>query len=231
MLLSSGDEILVADFASGENDRVPAFIHKVLPDLIDAGVIQNMPAKMEWLRRIVTYSTDSHGLRLDSLLGLLEEQDIHMVSRVVQAKFETMDSEVGFRKPQLDILEECDDQPTWLDSFLLQKRRFPSNCFDLGFLNNDVVGYLYEYYKAHTDAELSLGKLRNLMKSKSLLVVTQPCLLYQVNNIEVLEQCGFSFLSGTDINLANMVSRNIDRRTHNKDLSRRGHYTFLIFER
>ncbi|MHA2046435.1 MAG: hypothetical protein ACW99G_16740 [Candidatus Thorarchaeota archaeon] len=72
-------DFLVADFASGEHDRVPSFFVRIIPEFLE-GVVQK--------KRTTVYSIDLHALRLDSLLGKLEESSLLERTRVVQAKLE-----------------------------------------------------------------------------------------------------------------------------------------------
>ena len=123
------EEFLVADFASGEYDRVPSFFVKLLPEI-------NQPNPS----RTVVYCTDLHALRLDSLLGKLEESDLLDDVRVVHAKLETMDDEAKFRPDMITHLENDPDTMIQLDHHLKVKKFIPQETFDVGILNNDVVG-------------------------------------------------------------------------------------------
>jgi SAM-dependent methyltransferase len=217
---ASKEEFLVADFASGEYDRVPSFFVKLLPE-----INQSHPT------RIVVYCTDLHSLRLDSLLGKLEESDLLDHVRVVHAKLERMDDDAKFRPDMITHLENDPDTMIQLDHHLKVKKFIPQETFDVGILNNDVVGYLHEYYKEYSDAAVSLQKVHKVLKKGALLVVTMHCSLYIVDNVKVLESLGFQYLDGQDINLADGSVKALERHTEPQTMSRLGHYTFLVFIR
>jgi hypothetical protein len=217
------EEFHIADFASGENDEIPNFIHRVLPDFI--------PELDFSARRIITYSTDLHGLRLDSLFGLFEEQRIENRSRAVHARLESMVTEASFRQDQVEYLNEHRHEQTILDRRIIEEQRIGEDAFDLGFLNNDVIGYLFEYYKAYTDALTSLEAVQKTMRSGSLLIVTQPCSLYPVDNLDVLSRVGFSFIEGIDVELKSGEVSLISEDSESDTLSRMGHYTYLVLKK
>ncbi len=221
--MPNANDFLIADFASGENDNIPNFIHRVLPDLL--------PDLDFSRRRTITYSTDLHGLRLDSLYSLFQEREIVGFARAVHARLESMVSEASFREEQSDYLQAHQDELTVLYKRIINERRIGSDIFDLGFLNNDVIGYLFEYYKAYTDALASLEAVRKTLRPGGLLIVTQPCSLYPVNNFDVLKRVGFSFVEGFDFDLKTGESISIDESVELGALSRLGHYTFLILRK
>ncbi len=157
MSLSEGDDYFyIADFASGEYDRVPSFFVRELPKLLNE---DNIPSK-----RICVYCTDLHALRLDSLLGKLEEEDMLDNVRIVQATLEKMDEEATMRPAMTDFLDSNPETISWLDDFLIGEKRFPPECFDIGILNNDIVGYMHEYYKDYSDATIGIQKVRKLIR-------------------------------------------------------------------
>lgn len=223
--ISAGDtkEFLIADFASGENDRIPNFIHRVLPDFLpdlDFSAV-----------RPITYSTDLHPLRLDSLFGLFQEQRIENRARAVHARLEMMVTQASYRQDQAEYLNENQHEQTVLDRRIIQEQRIGEGAFDLGFLNNDVIGYLFEYYKAYTDALTSLEAVQKTMRPGSLLIVTKPCSLYPVDNIDVLSGIGFSFIEGIDIKLNSGEVLPISEDAELDTLSRMGHYTYLVLKK
>ncbi len=219
--LSQGnDEFLIADFASGEHDRVPSFFIRVLPELL----------RNEYTaRETFVYSIDLHSLRLDSLLGNLEESNLLERARVVQAKLESMDKEALMRPGMIEYIEEHLETAIWLDDFLIGENRFPSNCFDIGILNNDVIGYMHDYYRSYSDAQVGVQKILNLIRKDGLLVVTMPCSLYPVDNVAILEEVGFAFLEGLDIDISKEEITLLDKISDPKTMSRLGHYTALFF--
>ncbi|MFX1369328.1 MAG: hypothetical protein ACFFAY_12090 [Promethearchaeota archaeon] len=217
------DPFLIADFASGENDKIPNYVHRVLPNIL-------APHEGSIGRPVFTYSTDLHGLRLDSLFHLFQEEGILHRARAVHARLETMDKEASFRQEQADYILNHGAERTELDKRLLSAKGIGEKAFHLGFLNNDVVGYMFEYYKAYTDALASLEVVRKTMRPRGVLLVTQPCSLYPVDNVEVLSSAGFSFIDGKDIDLKTGAVSSVGENTDLKTLSRRGHYTFFAFE-
>jgi hypothetical protein len=220
---ADAEEFLVADFASGENDKIPNFIQRVLPDFI--------PDLDFSVRRTITYSTDLHGMRLDSLYGLFQEQNLESRARAVHARLESMVTDAAFRQEQADYLNERQQEQTILDRRITEEQRIGEDAFDLGFLNNDVIGYLFEYYKAYTDALASLAAVQKTMKPGGLLIVTQPCSLYPVDNLDVLGRVGFAFLEGIDVELDSREVTPISEDAELDSLSRMGHYTYLVLEK
>ena len=216
---TSLDEFLVADFASGEHDRVPSFFVRVIPQFLSN--VQQV--------RTTVYSIDLHALRLDSLLGKLEESEILERTRVVHSKLESMNSNAVFRPDMSSFLAQKSEELTWLDRFLLKEERIPDDSFIVGVLNTDVVGYLHEYYTEYSDAAAALDQVYRTIKSGGLLLVTNPCSLYVVDNVKVLENIGFEFVEGFDIDLSSGKISGIDRTTPPETMSRLNHYSFLVF--
>jgi hypothetical protein len=215
------DELLVADFASGEHDRVPSFFIRMLPEQLKVDGKQS--------KQMYVYSIDLHSLRLDSLLGKLEESELLNRARVVQAKLESLDEKATLRPGVVEYLEKHVDDVIWLDDFLIGEKCFPPECIDIGVLNNDVIGYLHEYYKGYSDVGVSLHKVSKLIRPGGLLVVTMPCSLYVVDNITALERVGFKFKQGVDITLANGDISYLGKHSEMQKLSQLGHYTFFLF--
>ncbi len=164
-------------------------------------------------------------------MGKLEESGLLEHVRVVHAKLETMDEMAIMRPEIVTYLEKRPEIITSLDHHLMEKKFIPPASFDIGVLNNDVIGYLYEYYKEHSNATMSLQRVHRTLKKGALLVVTMPCSLYVVDNVKILESLGFSFLEGIDVNLKDGSITTLDRNTEPQSMSRLGHYTFLIFIR
>ena len=217
-----GQEFLVADFASGEHDRVPSFFVRIVSDFL---------GELEQKKRTTVYSIDLHALRLDSLLGKLEESDLLERTRVVLAKLETMENDAVLRPDLVTYLLQSPEAETWLDRILQTDQRIPHESFDIGVLNTDVVGYLHEYYTEYSDAAVSLQQVYGTIKKDGLLIVTNPCSLYVVDNVKVLESVGFVFIEGTDIDLSSGRISPIDRKTPPESLSRLNHYSFLVFSK
>jgi len=219
-LSTSEDDMLIADFASGEYDRVPTYFTRELPKVIKSA---------SKVRRIVTYCTDIHGLRLDSLYSKLEEEGSLSQVRVVQAALETMDISAKLVSENLDYVNNNPDIINWLDDFLIGEQCFPPEVFDIGILNNDVIGYMHEYYTEYSDAEKGLQKVYKLIRNDGLLIVTMPCLQYKIDNISVLKNIGFTYLAGLDITSSTGEKTILEKNVRLDALSNLGHYTFFIF--
>ncbi|MFW9890031.1 MAG: hypothetical protein ACFFER_17750 [Candidatus Thorarchaeota archaeon] len=217
------EEFMIVDFASGENDNIPTFIHRVLPDFI--------PDIDFSARKMITYSTDLHGLRLDSLYGIIQGQNLENRARALHAHLENMVTEASYRSDQVEYLNENRREQTFLDKRIMNERRIGEDAFDFGFLNNDVIGYLFEYYKADTDALTSLEAVHKTMRPGSLLLVTQPCSLYPVDNLKALSHVGFIFVEGIDVELKTREVSLIREDAELDTLSRMGHYTFLVLKK
>jgi hypothetical protein len=142
-----------------------------------------------------------------------------------------MVTEASFRQDQVEYLNEHQHEQTILDRRIIEEQRIGEDAFDLGFLNNDVIGYLFEYYKAYTDALTSLEAVKKTMRSGSLLIVTQPCSLYPVDNLDVLSRVGFSFMEGIDVELKSGEVSLISEDSESDTLSRMGHYTYLVLRK
>ena len=220
---SSDDNLLVADFASGEYDRVPTYFAKLLPPLLKM--------ELDYEKRIVVYCTDVHLLRLESLLSKLTEDNLLDNVRVVNATLETMDTKAKLLESSQEFIIDHSETATWLDDFLIGENRLPSQCFDIGILNTDVVGYLFGYYKEYSDAEKALSMVWRMIRQNGLLVVTMPCLEFTVDNIAILEKTGFTFLEGLDINTTTGERTDLKRDVSLNKLSNLGHYTYLIFSK
>ncbi|MHA2046436.1 MAG: hypothetical protein ACW99G_16745 [Candidatus Thorarchaeota archaeon] len=116
-----------------------------------------------------------------------------------------------------------------MDRFLLQNNKIPRESFDIGVLNTDVIGYLHEYYSEYSDALVALDQVYRTIKKNGLLIVTNPCSLYVVDNVKILNSIGFDFVEGVDIELSSGNVTAIDRETAPESMSRLNHYSFLIF--
>ncbi|MHA3963239.1 MAG: hypothetical protein AM325_006835 [Candidatus Thorarchaeota archaeon SMTZ1-45] len=220
--VEKGSNLLIADFAAGEHDRVPSFFLNLLANLGTDINLQN--------RRVV-YCTDLHALRLDSLLGKLEESNLLDNARVIHAKLETMDNDAKFRPSMIEYLKNNQNTMTQLDHHLLNQQFIPPEAFNIGVLNNDVVGYLHEYYQEYSNAIISLQKVHKTLKKGALLIVTMPCSLYVVDNVKILESVGFQYIDGKDVDISEGFISDLDRSADPQTLSRLGHYTFMIFIR
>jgi SAM-dependent methyltransferase len=223
IIKASEDDLLVADFASGEYDRVPSFFSRELPKLVN---ISNANE-----RRIVVYCTDIHELRLESLFGKLrEERSLNQV-RCIHTSLEDMERNAKFISENIEFVNDHPEVVNWLDDFLIGEEQFPPECIDIGILNNDVIGYLHDYYTEYSDAEKSLESIWRLIRPKGILIVTMPCLQYQVDNISILEKVGFSYIEGIDIVLSSGTKILLEKHIQLDQLSMLNHYTFFVFSR
>jgi hypothetical protein len=212
-------DLLIADFASGEHDRVPSFFLRILRRAIEP------KPKRRW----VVYSVDVHALRLDSLLGALEEERLLGDARVVLAGLERMRTKATMRPGELPFLLEHDSAQTWLDGILMSKEYIPAESFEIGVLNNDVIGYLHEYYKEYGQAAAAIEGIYEVMKDGGLLIATMPCELYPLDNVAALVEVGFSYVNGFDIDTSSGRTEVFQEKPAIGDLSRLGHYSFLVF--
>ena len=215
-LRSNDHPFCVADFAAGEYDRIPSFILKLLPD--------RLPAE----RSIVVYSIDMHPLRLDSQFAALEAEGLHSFVRPVEARLETMLS-VAKLRPQFVSLLKGNIQANWIDETLLSEERIPGQSFDLGIFNNDIIGYMLDYYQKSSDLEAILHQVFSSMKSSSMLVVTGPSEVKKIDNIALLEKSGFRYLQAIDIELSTGHVSISKEPPEPAELSRIGHYSALFF--
>jgi len=222
-LIDSQDQdsaIYIADFAAGENDEVPIFIHQNL---------SNALSKMLRRNPLFVYCIDAHTLRIESLFDKLRTLKLDDITRVVFSKFETMGEMAKFPEVQLEYFSNNQTR-TYIDESIISDEKIPRNCFHIGILNNDVVGYIHEYYKEYTDPFSSLEGIRNSLVDSGILIVTQPCMLYHVDNIEVLQSFGFKLLTGLDFDVRNDIVTKVDAQTPLDSLSKLGHYSVLIFK-
>ncbi len=222
---ADGSELMVADFASGENNEVPAyFAQRCRRDghhgQEDHDCCITPP--------VTVYCIDSHPLRLESLFHRLLEDSAVFCARVVHSHLEMMDRSARFPTVQTEYLQENGHLMTDIDRVIQYELRLPPRSFDLGILNNDVVGYLSEYY--HRDVDLILEKIRLSVRDDGLLVVTQPCMLYRLDNISLLERAGLVFLEGYDLELRTNRAQQLTRDTRPEAMSHTGHFTSLVFK-
>ncbi len=214
-----GSDIYLADFAAGENDEVPLYFHNLFSNAISNTTDNGT---------LYIYCTDTHSLRIESLFDKLYSLGLTERTRVTAAKLETMIKKADFPSVQRDYFESKKNR-TRIDETILKEHRIPEATFHIGILNNDVIGYLYEYYTEYTDAEKSLQGIREAMHPEGLLMVTQPCMLYPIDNIEVLEAHRFHYITGFDFDLKHDGVSKIDRSAPIDSLSKLGHYTVLLF--
>lgn len=214
------DELFIADFAAGENDEVPYFVQNLMLSCLQ--IDNSIP--------MTVYCTDIHTLRIESLFDILVENGLEKHTRVVLSRFETMTNEARFPDIQMEYLKREEALNNQLDRFIAEKKQIPVDGFDIGFLNNDVIGYIHEYYTEYTDAEKSIQGIHKTMAPGALLIVAEPCSLWQLDNISVLEANGFKFIEGYEVEIETGMVSEISEKTDFKTMGQLGHYTVLIFE-
>lgn len=207
--------ILVADFGPGENEEVPVFFAKTFRDLVNVTAI--------------VYCIDFHELRLESLMNKVSEEEAAASSRFVLARLESMTSKAKLMEPREPLPVSGDFAAGEVDKALMNESRVPTQCFDIGVLNNDMVGYLSEYYRSQSDLYSCISQIHATMRQGSLLIVTQPGLLYRLDTVSVLEKRGFVFREYVDIDLATGTTKSTKTRPDVSTLSLMNHYSFLLF--
>ncbi len=222
---------LIADFAAGQNEEIPIFFAQFFPTMLEEWIRTNDLNNDLIVGRLplLTYCLDFHKLRLSYLFGLLEEEKVLDVSRVVFTKLESMAKEAAFPDFQKDALPKDIGECIGIDQFILEKGHIPPACFNLGILNTDMIGYLFEYYKHQSDLVKCLKGIRETMELGGLLIVTQPCFFYHVDNIGVLGDAGFDFIEGVDVDLISGETTMLDKDVDQSTLSQMNHYSFLVF--
>lgn len=207
--------ILVADFGPGENEEVSVFFAKRLRDLANATAI--------------VYCIDFHELRLESLMSKVSEEGAAANSRFVIARLESMTSKAKFVESRMGVPASGESAIGEVDRTIMNEFRVPTHCFDIGVLNNDMVGYLSEYYRSQSDLESCLSQIHSTMRPGSLLIVTQPGLLYRLDTVSMLEKRGFVFRECVDIDLGTRATKRTKTRPDPSALSLMDHYSFLLF--
>lgn len=223
--------LLIADFAAGQNEEIPIFFAQFFPTMLGEWIKTN-ELENEFIGDrlpLITYCLDFHNLRLSYLFGLLEEENVLDISRVVFTKLESMAQQAAFPDFQKDALPKDTGAGFGIDQIILEKGYIPSACFNLGILNTDMIGYLFEYYKHQSDLVKCLKGIRETMELGGLLIVTQPCFFYPVDNIGALEDAGFDFIEGIDVDLISGETIMLDKGVDQSTLSQMNHYSFLVF--
>ncbi|MHA1577190.1 MAG: hypothetical protein ACTSU3_07500 [Candidatus Thorarchaeota archaeon] len=223
--------LLVADFAAGQNEEIPLFFTQFFPAMLDEWIKTN-PSHEGFTSDplpLATYCLDFHELRISYLFGLLEEENALDMNRVVFTKLESMDKHAVFPDFQKEVLPKRNETSFGIDQSILEKEQIPSECFNLGILNTDMIGYLFEYYKLQSDLVQCLSGIHKTMVPGGLLIVTQPCLFCYVDNIGVLEDAGFEFIESVDVDLKSGEVITLKKDVDQSALSRMDHYSFLVF--
>ncbi len=212
---SHSRSILVADFGPGENEEVSVFFAKTFRDLANVTAI--------------VYCIDFHELRLESLMNKVAEEGAAASSRFVLARLESMTSKAKFVESRDPLSVSGEFAIGEIDKIIMNESRVPAQCFDIGVLNNDMIGYLSEYYRSQSDLDSCLSQIHSTMRPGSLMVVTQPGLLYRLDSVSMLEKQGFVFRECVDIDLGTRVVKSTMTRPDVSALSLMNHYSFLLF--
>jgi hypothetical protein len=215
--MSDKEEFLIGDFGSGRNAEVPIFFVKEYQHL----VTYNTPNS-------TVYCIDMHTLRLENMFGQFLEEGITSNARVVYAKLETMGTTATFPYEQGAYLKRNPHKLTSLDHQILNGKYLPPACFHLGILNKDLVGYLSEYYENDTDVRRSFQAIRDTLTQNALVIVTQPGVMYRVDNLQILKDNGFQVEQIIDVDLKTGAHIFFDNSTSIDSLSKPNHYSFIV---
>ena len=210
----------IGDYGSGRNAEVPLFFtkeyHQLFPD---------RPTLLH------VYCIDMHTLRLENMFGQFLEEGVTSNARVVFAKLETMISHAVFPYEQDEYLKRNPRETTSLDYEILNKKHLPPGCFHLGIMNKDLLGYMSEYYDNDTDMSTSLESIRNTLHQDALLLVTQPCVMYRVDNLRILRDNGFQLKEIVDVDLKVGSASILDESTSIDSFSKPNHYSFIVLSK
>ncbi|KAJ3434697.1 hypothetical protein M0812_01818 [Anaeramoeba flamelloides] len=216
---------LIGDYGSGRNQEVPKFYLQVLDS-----VFQKEYPNLKKIESFC-YCADLHPTRLFALFNTCSQEDILERTRLVISKLETMSKSAKILDVQKNQLQKQQEKQTWLDKALISTEKFPESCFDLGVLNNDMVGFLAEYYSSNSDLMESLEEVKKSIRTGGHLLVTSPNTLHKIDNIKVLEEVGFKFVSYSDYNIkseeiVNIFEKEDVPRGEDRKLD---HFNFLFF--
>jgi hypothetical protein len=214
---SKYNRFFIGDYGSGRNAEVPLFFTKEYQFLVSHEVPKSL-----------VYCIDMHILRLENMFGQFREEGITSNARVVQAKLETMQSNATFPYEQEEYLIKRPHELTSLDKQILNEKRLPSSCFHLGIMNKDLVGYLSKYYENDADITASFQSIRETLRSDALLIVTQPCVMYRVDNLKILRDNSFHLKEIIDVDLKTGTHTQMNEPIDFETFSRLNHYSFIV---
>ncbi|KAJ6241780.1 hypothetical protein M0813_00486 [Anaeramoeba flamelloides] len=202
---------LIGDYGSGRNQEVPKFYLQVL-DSVFQKEYPNLK-KIESFVIVQIYTQQGYLLYL------------------IPVHKKTFWKELKILDVQKNQLQKQQEKQTWLDKALISTEKFPESCFDLGVLNNDMVGFLAEYYSSNSDLMESLEEVKKSIRTGGHLLVTSPNTLHKIDNIKVLEEVGFKFVSYSDYNIkseeiVNIFEKEDVPRGEDRKLD---HFNFLFF--
>ena len=207
----------IGDYGSGRNAEVPIFFTK-----------QYQYSFSSEIPKSTVYCIDLHTLRLENMFGQFQEEDITSNARIVHAKLETMQSNAVFPYEQEEYLKNHPQEQNSLDKKILNEKRLPPACFHLGIMNKDLVGYLSKYYEHDSDMRASFQSIRETLYPDALLIVTQPCVLYRVDNVKILKDNAFHLKEIFDVDLKTGTHTLMDESTDYESFSKPNHYSFIV---
>ena len=216
-LASDLEEVFIGDFGSGRNAEVPIFFVKEYQHLVSHRVPNP-----------IVYSIDMHTLRLENMFGQFLEEEIQSNARVVYAKLESMNSHATFPYEQKEYLKRNLQESTSLDKHILNEENFPPTSLHLGIMNKDLIGYLSEYYENESDLRTCLQAIKKILHLKALLIITQPCVMYRVDNVKLLRDNGFHLEEIIDVDLKTELHTLMDVSASIESFSKPNHYSFIV---
>jgi hypothetical protein len=169
-----------------------------------------------------------HTLRLENMFGQFQEEGITSNARVVFSKIESMNIRASFPYEQEEYLKRNPEEVTSLDRFILNEKRLPNACFHLGVMNKDLIGYMSEYYENETDLKASLQTIHDILSRNALLIVTQPCVMYRVDNLKILRDNTFHLEEIIDVDLKTGTHSLMDDSTAIESFCKSNHYSFIV---
>ena len=169
-----------------------------------------------------------HTLRLENMFGQFLEEEIQSNARVVYAKLESMSSHATFPYEQKEYLKRNLQESTSLDKHILNEENFPPTSLHLGIMNKDLIGYLSEYYENESDLRTCLQAIKKILHLKALLIITQPCVMYRVDNVKLLRDNGFHLEEIIDVDLKTELHTLMDVSASIESFSKPNHYSFIV---
>ncbi|KAJ5068570.1 hypothetical protein M0811_02512 [Anaeramoeba ignava] len=223
--------LMIGDYGSGRNEEVPMFfsiwINEYFPEFS-----KNIETKEI---KSYIYCIDLHQTRLLSLMNKLADASILSTSRMIFSKLEDLSTKAEILDTQIKLLKKEDMND--LDLEIEKSKRIPENYFDIGVLNNDMIGFLYQYYTENSKPSnliKCLNEIRKSQKKDSLLITTGVGLLYKnIDYIKLLKEANFEFIELIDINIKDQDQLLVITKPEEFNLSKMSllnHYSFAVFK-
>jgi hypothetical protein len=95
-------------------------------------------------------------------------------------------------------------------------------------MNKDLIGYMSEYYENETDLRTSFETIHHVLSQNALLIVTQPCMMYRVNNLKILRDNAFILEEIIDVDLKTGTHSLLDDSNTIESFSKSNHYSFIV---